>query len=68
MERMERRELGETFRARVLDDPNALVKPKIMGTEALGMRGQPNPLWKFWERQGYARISFEIDFDFKFKF
>jgi len=46
MERMERRKLGETFRDRVSDDPNALVKPKILGTEALGMRGQPNPLWK----------------------
>jgi len=39
MERMERRKLGETFRDRVLDDPNALVKPKILGTEALGTRG-----------------------------
>jgi len=37
-------EVGETFKTRVLDDPNALVKPKILGTEALGVRGQPNPL------------------------
>jgi len=41
---MERWKLGETFRARVSDNPTALVKPKILGTEALGVRGQPNPL------------------------
>jgi len=46
MERMEKRKLGETFRARVSDDPNALVKPKILGTEVLGVKGQLNPLWK----------------------
>jgi len=38
--------LGETFKARVLDNPNALVEPKILGIEILGMRGQPNPLRK----------------------
>ena len=43
---MERRRLGETFKDRVSDDPNTLVKPKIWGTEALEVRGQPNPLWK----------------------
>jgi len=68
MERMERRKLGETFKARVSDNPNALVKPKILGTETLGTRGQPNPFWKIWERQGYARISLEIGFDFEFEF
>ena len=66
MERMEKRKLGETFRARVSDNPNALVKPKILGTETLGVRGQPNPFWKVWERQGYARISLEIDIKFEF--
>ena len=65
---MEKRKLGETFKDRGSDDPNTLVKPKIWGTEALEVRGQPNPLWKFWERQGYAKISLEIDFDFKFEF
>jgi len=63
---MEKRKFGENFKDRVSDDPTALVEPKILGTEALGTRGQPNPLWKFWERQGYAKISF--DFDFKFEF
>jgi len=43
---MEKRKLGKTFRARVSDNPNALVEPKILGTETLGMRGQPNPLRK----------------------
>jgi len=62
---MEKRKLGETFKARVSDDPNALVKPKILGTEALGVRGQPNPLWKF-ERGKAMPESLEIDFKFKF--
>ena len=44
MERMKRRKLGEIFKARVSDDPNALVKPKIWGTKALEVRGQLNPL------------------------
>jgi len=44
MKRMERRRLGENFRARVSDDPNALVKPEILGTEALGTRGRQTPL------------------------
>ena len=44
---MERRRLGETFRARVSDDPNALVKPKILGTETLGTRGQQTPSENF---------------------
>jgi len=46
MEWMEKRKLGETFKARVSDNPNALVKPKILGTETLGTRGQSNPLAK----------------------
>jgi len=46
MERMKRRKLGETFKDGVSDDPNALVKPKIWGTEALEVRGQLKPLWK----------------------
>ena len=32
IERMEKRKLGETFRASVSDNANALVKPKILGT------------------------------------
>ena len=44
MEQVERWKLGETFRNRVSDDPNALVKPEILGTEALGMRGRQTPL------------------------
>jgi len=46
MERMEKRKLGETFRARVSDNPNALVEPKILGNRNIGNRGQPNPLRK----------------------
>jgi len=46
MERMEKWKLGETCKARVSDNPTALVKPKILGTETLGTRGQPNPLRK----------------------
>jgi len=44
MEWMEKWKLGETFRARVSDNPNALVEPKILGIEILGTRGQSNPL------------------------
>ena len=29
--KIERRKFGETFKARVPDDPNAIVKPKILG-------------------------------------
>jgi len=47
MERMEKRKLGETFRARVSDNPNALVEPKILGTEALGTGDSQTPLEKF---------------------
>jgi len=39
-----RTEIRETFRDRVSDNPNTLVKPKILGTETLGERGQLNPL------------------------
>jgi len=46
MERMEGRKILPNFKKRVSDDPNALVKPKILGTETLGTRGQLNPLWK----------------------
>jgi len=44
MERMERRKISPDFEDGVSDDPIALVKPKILGTEALGTRGQSNPL------------------------
>ena len=64
---IEKRKFDENFKDRVSDDPTALVKPKILGTETLGTRGQPNPLWKFWERQGYAKISFDFDFKFEFR-
>ena len=64
---MEKRKFGENFKDRVSGDPIALVKPKIWGTEALGTRGQPNPLWKIKEKQGYARISFDFDFKFEFR-
>jgi len=40
---MEKQKFGENFEDRVSDDPTALIKPKILGTEALGTRGQPNP-------------------------
>jgi len=43
MEKMEKRKLGETFKARVSDDPNALVEPKILGTEVLGTKGTAKP-------------------------
>jgi len=46
MERMEKWKLGETFRARVSDNPNALVEPKILGIEIVGSREQSNPLAK----------------------
>jgi len=46
VERIEKRKLGETFRARVSDNFNVLVEPKILGIEILGTRGQPNPLRK----------------------
>jgi len=46
VERIEKQKLGETFRARVSDDPSALVELKILGIEILGTRGQPNPLRK----------------------
>jgi len=44
---MERRKVSPNLRDRVSDDPTALVKPKILGTEALGTRGQLNPPLKF---------------------
>jgi len=68
MERMERRRLGETFKDRGSDDPNALVKPKIWGTEAWEVRGQPKPPLENFERGKAMLKSLEIDFDFKFKF
>ena len=67
MEQIEKRKLGQTFRARGSDNPNALVKPKILGIEILGTEGTVKPPRKnLRERQGYARISLEIDFKFKF--
>jgi len=46
VERIEKWKLSETFGARVSDNPNASVEPKILGIEILGTRGQPNPLRK----------------------
>jgi len=46
MRKIERRKFGETFKARVPDDPNAIVEPKIWGTETFGMRGIVDPLRK----------------------
>jgi len=43
---MKGRKVSPNFKDGVLDDSIALVRPKILGTEALGTRGQPNPLWK----------------------
>jgi len=43
MERMEKRKLGETFKARVSDDPNALVKPNILGYQSIGSEGTAEP-------------------------
>jgi len=64
---MERQKLGETFRARVSDNPNALVEPKILGMETFRNEGNSRtPQINLRERQGYARISLEIDFEFKF--
>jgi len=37
--KIERRKFGETFKARVPDDPNAIDEPKILGTETFGTRG-----------------------------
>jgi len=34
-----RRKFGETFKARVPDDPNAIVEPKILGTEMFWDKG-----------------------------
>ena len=63
VEEIERRKLGETFKARVSDNPNALVEPKILGIETLGTRGTAEPpRTNLRERQGYARISLEFDF------
>jgi len=42
--KIERWKFGETFKARVPDDPNAIVEPKILGTET------------FWDK-GDSRIS-----------
>ena len=39
VEQIEERKLGETFRARVSDNPNALVEPKILGIETFGNEG-----------------------------
>jgi len=47
MERMEKRKLGKTFRARVSDNPNALIEPKILGTETLGRGDSQTPSEKF---------------------
>jgi len=65
--KIERRKFGKTFKARVLDDPNAIVEPKILGTETFGTRGiVESPQTNLRERQGYARISLEIDFWFNY--
>jgi len=41
-------EVGETFKARVSDDPNAIVEPKILGTETFWDKGDSQvPLEKF---------------------
>jgi len=65
--KIERRKFGETFKARVPDDPNAIVKPKILGTETFGTRGIVETPQKYLrERQGYAKISLEIDFRFNY--
>jgi len=62
VEQMEKRKLGENFSARVPDNPNALVEPKILGTETLGTRGTTEPpQTNLRERHGYTRISLEID-------
>ena len=67
MRKIERRKFGETFTARVPDDPNAIVEPKIWGTETFGTRGiVESPQKNLRERQAYARISLEIDFWFNY--
>jgi len=56
MRKIERRKFGETFKARVSDDPNAIVEPKILGTETFGTREiVESPQKNLRERQGYAR-------------
>jgi len=63
--KIERRKFGETFKARVPDDPNAIVEPKMLGMETFGtMEIVESPQKNLRERQGYARISLEIDFWF----
>jgi len=57
-----RRKFGENFKVRVPNDPSAIVEPKILGIETLGIRGiVESPQKNLKERQGYARISLEID-------
>jgi len=41
---MERRKFGETFKARVSDDPNAIVEPKFWVQKRFGTRGESNLL------------------------
>ena len=63
MGKIGRRKFGETFKARVSDDPNAIVEPKIFGVQKrFGTRGiVESPQKNLRERQGYARIALEID-------
>ena len=65
--KIERRKFGETFKARVPDDPNAIVEPKILGYRNVWDGGiVESPQKNLRERQGYARISLEIDFWFNY--
>ena len=45
---VERWKIGENLKARVPDDPNAIVEPKILGTETFGTGGDSRiPSGKF---------------------
>jgi len=59
--------LGETFKARVSDNPNALVEPKILGTETLGAGDSQATLQKF-ERgkampESLSRLILSLNFE-----
>ena len=66
MERTERRKISPNFKDRVSDDPTALVKPKILGTEALGTRDSRTPSEKF--KRGKAMPESLLILIFKFEF
>jgi len=61
MRKIERRKFGETFTARVPDDPNAIVEPKIWGTETFGTRGDSRITSEKFKREARLRQNLSRD-------